>query len=70
MNSMGNLLILTAILNTLPKFIYKQVYESKISLDVGLNPVVVTICLGLFFMILSEIFKIAKKAKEENELTV
>jgi len=70
MNTIGNLLTLTAILNAIPKFIYKQVYENKINLDFGMNPIIVAICLGLFFMILSEIFKIAKNAKEENDLTV
>ena len=28
------------------------------------------ICLGLFFMVLSEVFKVAKRAKEENNLTI
>jgi len=70
MNTIGNLLTLIAILNAIPLFIYKQDYENKINLDFGMNPIIVAICLGLFFMILSEIFKIAKNAKEENELTV
>ena len=42
--------------------------EFKINL--GLTPYLILICLGLFFMVLSEVFKVAKHAKEENELTV
>jgi hypothetical protein len=50
--------------------ISKIYFEQKISLEFGLNQHIVIICLGLFFIILSEIFQIAKTAKQENDLTI
>lgn len=44
--------------------------RDSLKISLGLSPYLGTICLGLFFMVLSEIFKVAKHAKEENELTV
>lgn len=46
------------------------IYEGEIKLELGLNGFILMIALGLFFMILSELFQIAKKQKEENELTI
>lgn len=45
-------------------------FKEKVSISVALDQNVVTICLGLFFLILSEIFKIAKNQKQENDLTI
>lgn len=42
----------------------------EIGLDIGLKESVVTVSLGLFFMVLSEVFLKAKKIKDENDLTV
>lgn len=51
---------------------YKLLTEKPISVnvDVGLSESIVTISLGLFFMVLSEVFLRAKKIKDENDLTV
>ena len=49
---------------------YTTYYQQKVSLELGLNQHIIIICLGLFFMVLSEIFKIAKNAKQENDLTI
>jgi hypothetical protein len=45
-------------------------FKQEISLEFGLNTHLTLICLGLFFMVLSEVFKIAKTAKQENDLTI
>ena len=48
-----------------------QIYfENRISIAVGYHPYLLVIGLGLFFQILSEIFKIAKETKQENDLTI
>ena len=70
MNTIGLLLILIAIINRIPVSIYKKVDDSKYSFEIGYNSFFTMLCLGLFFMVLSEIFKIAKMQKEENDLTV
>ncbi|MCF6181265.1 DUF2975 domain-containing protein [Lutibacter sp.] len=44
--------------------------KQKFSIDIGLSSFVLLISLGLFFMILSEIFKISQTIKKENDLTV
>ncbi|MFK7832919.1 MAG: DUF2975 domain-containing protein [Winogradskyella sp.] len=51
-------------------FLARLFFKSELKLKLGLSPYLILICLGLFFMILSEVFKVAKHAKEENELTV
>jgi len=66
----GNLLVLSSILIGVPSFLYKIYYMQKISLQLGFSQFFLLLCLGFFFMILSEIFKISKKMKEENELTI
>lgn len=62
----GNLLAISGIIS----FINKIYFQQKISLEFGLNQHLVIICLGLFFLTLSEIFKIAKNTKQENDLTI
>lgn len=54
------------------EFLYKMVVgqEIEISLNFGPNGSIAVICLGLFFIVLSEVFQKAKKLKEENDLTV
>jgi hypothetical protein len=66
----GNLLAVSGIISLTISMISKIYFEQKISLEFGLNHHIVIICLGLFFIILSEIFKIAKNQKQENDLTV
>jgi len=69
-NKMGYLLIICSFLNSVPIFIYRLMVKQKFSIDIGLSSFVLLLSLGLFFMILSEIFKISQTMKEENELTV
>lgn len=67
---MGYLFIISAFINGLSTLIYKVKYFSKIEFSFGISSFWVLIILGLFLVTLSEIFKIAKQAKEENELTI
>jgi len=68
-NKIGIVLIISALTSGVPMFI-NTIYEREIKLELGLNGFILMIALGLFFMILSELFQIAKKQKEENELTI
>jgi hypothetical protein len=68
-NMIGILLLISSLLSGVPAFIIKFL-KKEVSLEMGLNPFVMLFCLGLFFMVLSEVFTVAKKQKEENELTI
>lgn len=68
MKRLGFVIILSALLGGIPNFILELV-KNKISLSLGLNPFVLLFSLGLFFLVLSEVFTIAKSIKEENDLT-
>lgn len=65
----GILIIIYALINLLCSFLY-DISNRITSLELGTSPYLIILCLGLFFMVLSEIFKIAKNQKEENDLTV
>ncbi|GGK36457.1 MULTISPECIES: DUF2975 domain-containing protein [Flavobacteriaceae] len=71
-NKIGYLLITAAFLTGVTSTIYKVYYMSKVTVafNFTFSPFVLLVCLGLFFMVLSEIFGISKKLKEENELTI
>jgi magnesium-transporting ATPase (P-type) len=69
-NKIGNLLLFSGIVGSILNFIFLLVFKGKFMINIGLSPYLFVICLGLFFMVLSETFKIAKTAKEENELTI
>ncbi|WP_439151043.1 DUF2975 domain-containing protein [Winogradskyella sp.] len=66
----GYLLVGVGTGGTLVSFISRLLFRGELVINLGITPYLVLICLGLFFMVLSEVFKIAKHAKEENELTI
>jgi hypothetical protein len=66
----GNLLSISGIISLITSSISKIYFEKKVAFEFGLNQHLVIICFGLFFLILSEIFKIAKNQKQENDLTI
>lgn len=68
-NTIGKLFIGIGLIEVIGKF-FLETSEKTFKLYFGLSPFFITLILGLFFMVLSEIFKIAKSAKEENELTI
>lgn len=72
-STIGKCLIGSALLTNFPLFIYNAVQRNHLGIqfiDAGFNSLLLSLSLGLFFMVLSEVFKIAKNMKEENELTV
>ena len=68
MKRLGFVIILSALLGGIPNFIL-EIVKNNISLSLGLNSFVLLFSLGLFFLVLSEVFVIAKHLKEENDLT-
>jgi hypothetical protein len=66
----GYLLVFSGISASILFFVFKLVFESKFEIHLGLSPYLFMVCLGLFFMVLSEVFKVAKTVKEENQLTI
>lgn len=66
----GNLLTFSGFISLIISIIGTIYFEQKVSLEFGLNQHLVIICLGLFFLVLSEIFKIAENAKQKNDLTI
>ncbi|WP_458628031.1 DUF2975 domain-containing protein [Winogradskyella sp. PC D3.3] len=66
----GYLLTGVGIASSVLFFLAQLVFTSQLKINLGLSPYIMLICLGLFFMVLSEVFKVAKKAKEENNLTI
>ena len=66
----GNLLLFSGLIAATTTFIYKLTITSKVSLEFGFNENIIVVCMGLFFLVLAQIFTIAKKNKEENELTI
>ena len=69
-NQIGKWLSVSGTIGAIGSFLALAVLKNTIKLNLGITPFLALICLGLFFMVLSEIFKVAKHAKEENELTV
>ncbi len=49
---------------------FNIVEKSKINLEFGITTNYLCICFGLFFLVLSEIFKASKELKQENDLTI
>ncbi|MCG2612190.1 DUF2975 domain-containing protein [Flavobacterium sp. SM15] len=73
-NKIGKAFVVATVLTQIPIFILK-INGQKRDADFnftsgGFDSFLFTTGLALFFMVLSEVFKIAKNMKEENELTV
>ena len=72
-NIIGKLIIISSIISTLSLFIYNVVERNQVGLSLdfgGYDSFLISISLGLFFMVISEIFKIAKNMKEESDLMI
>lgn len=67
-NKIGFVLISSAVISGVSGFIFNFL-KRHVSLSFELNSNVLLFSLGLFFLILSEVFTIAKSLKEENDLT-
>ncbi len=72
-NLIGKLIIISSLVSNVSLFVFNAIKRNHLgmNLDFGsYNSFILSICLGLFFMVISEVFKIAKNMKEENELTI
>ncbi|MCA0152234.1 DUF2975 domain-containing protein [Winogradskyella vincentii] len=69
-HKIGYMLCGIGIGGTLIAFASRILFKGEFIINLGITPYLVLTVLGLFFMVLSEVFKVAKHAKEENELTV
>jgi hypothetical protein len=47
-----------------------SISKNNVSIQIGIGPFLYLMALGLFFKVLSEVFLIGKRIKEENELTI
>lgn len=73
-NKIGLCFLATTILTAIPVLLLEFTSDKETSninlTSGGFDSILFTIGLALFFMVLSEVFKMAKNMKEENELTV
>jgi hypothetical protein len=72
-NLIGKLIIGSSIISSFSLYVYNKVEgnHSSLSFDFGsYDSLLISVSLGLFFMVISEVFKIANTIKEENDLTV
>ncbi|WP_309614462.1 DUF2975 domain-containing protein [Flavobacterium sp.] len=72
-NLIGKLIIASSLISNVSLSVFNAVKRNHIGLSLdfgGYDSFILSICLGLFFMVISEVFKIAKNIKEENELTI
>ncbi|SEA14984.1 Protein of unknown function [Flavobacterium gillisiae] len=72
-NLIGKIIIISSLISNLTELIFDLLKQEHISLSLDFgsyDSFLISISLGLFFMVISEIFKIAKNMKEENELTI
>jgi hypothetical protein len=72
-NLIGQLVIASSLISNVSLFIYKFVVKdhADLTLDLGsYDSFLISISLGLFFIVISAVFKIATRMKEENELTI
>ncbi|MEO5777916.1 MAG: DUF2975 domain-containing protein [Flavobacterium sp.] len=69
LDKIGRLIILASIVQLFADFTGKLSYD-KVGIEFGYGPFLYLLALGLFFKVLSEVFTIGRKMKEENELTI
>ena len=69
----GKCIIASALLNAIPMFFYNMVQRNHLGIEFnagGFDSLLLSVSLGLLFIVIGEIFQKAKNLKEENELTV
>jgi len=73
-SSIGKCVIVSTALTNIPMFFYSAIHHARFAnlslTGGGFSSLLLSLSLGLFFMVLSEVFKIAKNLKEENDLTL
>jgi hypothetical protein len=66
----GRILLWVGIAGVCFSLLIPLLFSSKLNIGAGLWSYLFLSSLGLFFQVLSEVFKIARHAKEENQLTI
>ena len=69
LDKIGNLIIYSSVLYVITELLL-LISKNTVSIQIGFGPFLYLIALGLFFKVLSEVFVIGKRIKEENELTI
>ena len=69
LDKIGKLIIIASVVQLFSDFISK-LSDHWVGIEFGYGPFLYLLALGLFFKVLSEVFTIGKKMKEENELTI
>jgi hypothetical protein len=69
LDKIGNLIICSSSLYLITELLL-SISKSTVSIQVGFGPFLYLMALGLFFKVLSEVFLIGKRIKEDNELTI
>jgi hypothetical protein len=69
LDKIGTLVIMASIVQLFADFTTK-LSHNKVGIELGYGPFLYLLALGLFFKVLSEVFTIGRKMKEENELTI
>ena len=69
LDKIGSLVIYASIVYLISDILIK-LSNSKVEIQFGYGPFLYLLALGLFFKVLSEVFTIGKRIKEENELTI
>lgn len=73
LNKIGKFFLIASLLAVLMDFLGKLYIESRVEFGIEggfFDSFLFTASLGLFFMVLSEVFANAKNIKEENDLTI
>src|SRR5690554_252643 len=72
LSRIGKIFIMVTLITNGLEFIFKitTTQKAEIMISSGFDSFLFTISIGLFFIIMSEVFKISKNLKEENELTI
>lgn len=73
-NKIGWCIVASALVTGIPMLIYNMIMRPKtgfeISAGLGMDSFMMSISLGLLFMVIAEAFKVARQLKEENELVI
>lgn len=72
-NLIGKLIIASSILSTFSLFVFNIFERDHLSLAIDFgsyDSFLISLIIGLFFTVISEIFKISNNMKTENELTI
>ena len=69
LDKIGNLVMLSASIYLISDLL-GAFTKNSLSINLGFGPFIYLMALGLFFKVLSEVFIIGKRMKEDNELTI